>query len=473
MPDRLRTAKFLGLLIVALILLTLGYAVNLFPPFSLFAGLLLAILFIATLYEVRYGMYVLLFLMLFSPEVLISHQAVAGRGVSFRLDDVVIITIFFAWLARMAFVAEKGTWRKSPINFLLILYIFINIFASLNGLFNETVPLKTTLLFTGKKTEYILIFFLVFNSVESLQEIKRFFVISLAICGIICVWGLYMLKTGQITGRFYGPFDPGEANTIAAYFVMHMSLAVGLIFCYKQDKIRSLLLYILILLIIIPFALTFSRGGYVSMLAAMIFMSMFKGHKMILIPIVVFLFLMRFVLPHDVFDRIMSIGYIFQPETEATRVQSWDDRIGMWNRAIYTWQKHPFLGTGPGSFDLGGIDNQYVMELASIGVVGFVVFLSIIVICLFITIKVIRETDDPFIKNISIGFLAGTVGYVVNGLSMSVFILIRTMEPFWFHMALICFAYRTIKQRKETELAEKENVKENVLEPLPGISDYR
>jgi O-antigen ligase len=468
MTDRLRPAKFLGLLTFAFVVLSLGYTINILPPVSIFTGLALAVLFVVTMYEVKYGLFVLLFFMLFSPEVLVGESAVAGRGVSFRLDDVVIMTIFFAWLARMAFTAEKGTWRKSPLNFLLILFVFINLFSSVNGLINETVALKTTILFTGKKIQYIAIFFLVFNSIEKEREIKFFFILSLIICGIICLWGYYMIGTGQITGRFYGPYDHGESNTIAAYFVMNMSLAVGLIFNYRKQALKTIPIYLLILLILIPFALTFSRGGYVAMLASMLVLALFKGQKVVLIPILVFLFLMKFILPAEMLERIASISYVFGP-SEETSVQSWDDRLGMWNRAIYRWQKHPYLGSGPGSFDLGGIDNQYVMELASIGIFGLTVFLMIIALVLYITIKVIRETDDPFIKHISIGFFAGTVGYLVNGLSMSVFILIRTMEPFWFHTGLICFAYRGLVVRRRA----MEQKAAEVPDTLPGITDGR
>ncbi len=468
MADRLRTARALGLLTVAAIILSVGYSINLFSAGTIFGVLALVILFIATISDVRYGLFVLLFLMLFSPEVLVGQASVGGRGVSFRFDDIVIVTIFFAWLARMAFVAEQGTWRKSPLNFLLILYIFLNIFSALNGMFNGTVPVRTAILFTTKKIEYICIFFLVFNSIEKISEVKMFFILSLIICALTCVWGYYMIGTGQITGRFYGPFDYGEANTIAAYFVMHMCLAVALIFHYKKHVLKSLLLFALVLLILLPFALTFSRGGYVGMLAGMVCLSLFKGQKIILVPIIVFLFLMKFVLPPEIFDRIMSISYVFTPSSEVA-VQSWDVRLGMWNRAIFRWQKHPLMGSGPGSFDLGGVDNQYVMELASLGIIGFTVFILILAMVIFITIKVMRDTDDSFIKHMCMGFLAGTVGYLVNGFSMSVFILIRTMEPFWFTMGLICFVYRTLQAEKEAA------VKPEPVVPctLPGVSAER
>ncbi|HRZ87379.1 MAG TPA: O-antigen ligase family protein, partial [bacterium] len=229
-----------------------------------------------------------------------------------------------------------------------------------------------------------------------------------------------------------------------------------MIFNYKGSFWKSFPLYLLILLIFIPFALTFSRGGYVAMLASMIVIACFKGHRIIFLPIAVFLLMMKFVLPPEIMDRILTIGSIVTPGSDV-RVEAWDDRLGMWTRALYRWQKRPLLGMGPGSFDLGGVDNQYFMELATVGTIGLAIFLLIIGLILFITVRVFMQTKDPFIRNVSIGFFAGTIGYIVNGMSMSTFILIRTMQPFYVHVGLLCFVYRALvlERSGDAESGEK------------------
>ncbi|MDP8263824.1 MAG: hypothetical protein P9M13_11065 [Candidatus Ancaeobacter aquaticus] len=433
-----------------------GRIINIYSPTVIFGALGLFILFFLTLYDVRWGMFVLIFLVIFSPELLLSKEDIAGRAMTFRLDDLIIITIIFGWLAKMAFLSEEVTWKRSPVNMIMLLFLLINILSSINGVAHGTVSVTTTLLFTLKKIEYAFIFFLVLNNIEKIKDVKFFFMLSLLVCGLTCLWGFGMIFVGQMPERFHGPFDLGEANTIASYFVMNLCLTLSMIVHYKF-KVRSIPFYLLAVMIIVPFFLTFSRGGYIALAAGVLTLTLFKGYRILLIPLASFAIFFKVLLPQKILDRIFSINTLLTQETVG--MTSWDDRLGMWEKAIRKWKMHPILGNGPGSFDLGGVDNQYFMELTSIGIVGFVIFILLLFVALYTIIKVIRNTDDNFIKHLSIGLFAGTVAYMVNGITLSVFILIRTMEPFWFHMGLICFVYRKMKADEDEPNKQPEFVR--------------
>ena len=109
--------------------------------------------------------------MLLSPELKIAE--VPARAVVVRIDDILLIVVFFSWLAKMA-INELGLLRKTHLNSLIIAYIFIYIISTIIGILNGRIhPLKS-FFYILKYIEYFTLYFMVSNNIKNKKQIKIF-----------------------------------------------------------------------------------------------------------------------------------------------------------------------------------------------------------------------------------------------------------------------------------------------------------
>ena len=82
----------------------------------LFKALIALIIFAVAFINIEWGLYILIFSMLLSPEIMISQTegAALGRGVTLRLEDFLLVVIGFSWFAKNAVHKELGLFLKTP-----------------------------------------------------------------------------------------------------------------------------------------------------------------------------------------------------------------------------------------------------------------------------------------------------------------------------------------------------------------------
>ena len=110
-------------------------------------------------------------------------------------------------------------------------------------------------------------------------------------------------------------------------------------------------------------------------------------------------------------------------------------RVNDWIDLYHEWFKQPFLG-----FGLTGtrfVDGQYIKVLVETGLVGFVIFILLMVTIFRQTLKIYKNTKNGLYKGLAIGFLAGHVGMLFHAISSNTFIIIRIMEPYWFLAGMV------------------------------------
>ena len=76
---------------------------------------------VLTLLNPLYGLVLLTFSMLLSPEL--GFGAVGRRQLTIRIDDLLMIVIFFTWLAKTAVSKETAFFRITPISLPVFLYV--------------------------------------------------------------------------------------------------------------------------------------------------------------------------------------------------------------------------------------------------------------------------------------------------------------------------------------------------------------
>ncbi len=407
------------------------------PIYESLVYILAVIFFIIAFLNTDIALILIILSMLLSPEI--RAGGLSQRNILIRAEDIFLFVIFFGWLSKMAINKELGLLKRTPLNVLMISYIFICMLSSLLGIIAGYTDFRSALFYILKYFEYFLVFFMVVNNLKTIFQAKVFVFFLILTCCIVCVIAWSQIPSGE---RLSAPFESegGEPNTFAAYLLLMIGLCLGLFFYVQKKRLRFALFGVLVLALV-AFVLTMSREawvGFVPMFLTFIILLKRLRFPLILV-LLVGLVLLPYWLPKKVHDRFQDA---FSPEktyilfNKKIQVsESTAARIDSWEIALRHLSQKPILGSGVPTGSV--IDNQYTRLLIETGLVGFLVFMGLLMLLFRNTLYIYWETVDPFVKGLSLGFLSGFVGLLFQSLAAAIFILIRVMEPFWFLAAII------------------------------------
>jgi O-antigen ligase len=317
-----------------------------------------------------------------------------------------------------------------------------------------------------KYFEYFIVYFMMINYVENIDQIKRFLFCLFLTCFITCILGIFQIPGG---GRVSAPFEGeiGEPNTFGGYLLFMGTLAAGLCAKTVVPRIKQAL-FILLVFMIPPFLYTQSRSSYLAAVPALFVLGYFSKRRGLTMGILFAALLASpFLLPTTVKDRIL---YTFtQREHKGQHVYvgnvrldtSTSERIKSWQNAVKDWASRPVLGYGITGYAF--IDAQFPRVLVETGLLGLAAFLYLLFSVFKITLKHTKDLETPYLKGIAAGFLAGYIGLIVHAMGANTFIIVRIMEPFWFMVGIISVL---------PELEQKKIAAKAVQEQSPTVSKY-
>ena len=426
--------------LVAIALLTGGMVAQVTPA-KMLITICAVVIFTAAFIKVDWGLYILIFSMLLSPEFLTGETAGSslGRGVTLRLEDLLLVLIGLSWFARNAVMKELGLFLKTPLNKPILFYMLACVLSTGFGVMAGRVELKTGFLFLLKYLEYFIVFFMMVNHVRNGSQVKRFVVCLFLTAFIVAMIGMFQIPSGE---RVSAPFEGeiGEPNTFGGYLLFIGMVAAGMAAKIKERKAMHLLL-LLIVCMVPPFFFTQSRSSYLAFIPALMVLGFMTERRLIIVGLLSMgLMLSPLFLPGIVKQRIL---YTFNQPEEPGQITigelrldtSTSARLQSWQEAVRDFSKHPLLGYGVTGYAF--VDAQFPRVLTETGLIGLSAFIYLLVSVFRMALQRLRQTDDPFFKGLIMGFTAGFVGLVVHSLGTNTFILVRIMEPFWFFVGII------------------------------------
>jgi hypothetical protein len=170
------TAPSVAVAIILIGALLVGYLLTTISTVHTLLLILLLLVFVCTFVWPEAGLYVLIFSMLLSPEIIagdIGGKTTLGRGLTLRLEDFLLVCIGLSWFARTAVDKTTGLFRKTPLNQPIAAYILACFLATLWGKFTGSVEGKSGFFFVLKYFEYMIVFFMVVNYVDTADQAKR------------------------------------------------------------------------------------------------------------------------------------------------------------------------------------------------------------------------------------------------------------------------------------------------------------
>jgi O-antigen ligase len=404
-----------------------------------------AVLFAAVVLRAEAGLIIVIGSMLLSPEIALGAAGRGGidasRGVVLRTEDLLLMLVGFAWLARMAIHKDLGAVRRTSLNGAIGAYVACCLLSTLLGIEAARVHPLVALCFVLKYVEYFFIFFITVNYVRTPRQMERLLAALLTTAAVITLYAWWQIPSGV---RPSAPFEgsPGEPNTLGGYFVLIFSIACALALEAPDGRVRTAC-GLLSCAIVPPLLATLSRSSWLGFLASLVALVLLLPRRTRLLgaaaagTILLLLFM-----PGKIEDRFaytftstasdsVQVGHIHLDTSSSARIASW-------NAALQGWKQHPVLGWGVTGY--GFLDAQYFRVLVEIGLVGFLAFVGLVLACLRSFRRARATLRAPAARALAAGMLAGLAGILVHAIGTNTFLLIRIMEPFWMLTGLLVAA---------------------------------
>jgi len=393
------------------------------------------------------GLYILLFSMLLGPEIIVGSLgggATAGRGITLRLDDFLLMVIVFSWFARGAVHKELGLFLSTPLNRPIGVYMLAAAISTAVGMLFDRVRPLVGFFFVLKFVEYVFVYFAVVNYIHNKQQIRRFVTVAFITAILVALVASAQIPSGL---RVSAPFEgqSGEPNTLGGYLLFLLAILGGLL--VSSTRLRTAMKYALIIVVLgTPFIYTLSRASYLGMLIAAPTIILLSRRKAIASFAVLSFFLLLLLISPSAFVSRVEYTLGGQEEVSGQLVvgglrldTSTSARLMTYQNVLSDFPKHPLLGYGITGY--GFIDGQYPRVLIEMGLLGFVAFLWLLYILARQGWRTLRVAEGDWERGLCIGYLAGLVGLAFHALGSNTFIIVRIMEPFWFFTGIVTLLY--------------------------------
>lgn len=269
----------------------------------------------------------------------------------------------------------------------------------------------------------LLIYVLWFYSIRDILRIERgvvnTVVLMVSLAGLINIADLYFhysVGLGEILEKY--PFWEGK-NALGLFLVMALCLTGS--FPGKLWAINSLLL-------ILGIIFSYSRGAWLSGLVVVAGLAAYRFRRAVFV-IIGCIVILLIISPRLVSERFSSI---FTREDINIR-----QRLDLWDNTIEIVKERPIIGTGLGTFteayrdkypDLVPLRGEgartirhahslYLQILAETGILGLVIFISMVFVGFVYSVRNFIKERNKFIKSIRYGSLLGITAFLIYSIT--------------------------------------------------------
>jgi O-antigen ligase len=410
-------------------------------PIYILAGLIGIFVFILSLYYIDFGLVVLIFTAYTRlSDILIQYHGFPSFAKPFLV--VLVLSIFLRW----AIFHERPNGWGYPI----LLFGLLSL-AGFASLIYSPVPDRVfeRLLDDMKDVIIAIVVIILLQSNQAFRRVIWTLIITGIFLGSLTVFQYFTGTFDNIYGGFAvslehqiisgvddhratGPMD--DPNFFAQIMVVLVPISFERFLHEGKFRFRLLALWCLVVSIL-TIILTYSRGGLIAVLAALLVLFIVYPPKPTHVPVIIFsLAVFFFYLPPNYLERLFTLQAFFEPRnTSRLEERSLQGRLSENLTALEMIKTNPLFGVGLNSYSylfpayskkLGlarvaterEAHNMFLEVVAEIGLIGFFIF-SILLIAAFHSILTARniflaarQTDYA---GMATGLFAGIFGYFV------------------------------------------------------------
>jgi O-antigen ligase/polysaccharide polymerase Wzy-like membrane protein len=345
------------------------------------------------------------------------------KSMAFYIGLVTLVTYAFSQLA----VEGNLTARPREVNLILLMGLLALITMPL-----AIDPSEAWKIFSEQLIKALLIFVVIVNVVRTKSRLYLLIWLALGVSIYLSINAIQDYQSGafqfgkevnnnlRIAGRIKGLFE--NSNDLALHFVTMIPIAIGLAFV-KRGLFAKILYIGTAVLMVAATVVTFSRGGFIGLVAISFLLVRKLGRRNRLISTAGFvLAIVLFVglAPGEYGGRLSTI---FNTAGDVTGSAS--QRNQVLQRSVLVALRYPLYGVGLGnfhhkSFQELGTHNAYSQVASEVGIPAMVLYMMFLIYPYKKLHQIENETyerskqkDERFFYYLSVGLQASLVGYMV------------------------------------------------------------
>ncbi len=355
-----------------------------------------------------------------------------------------LLISFISLMLNTAF-AENFKFRKTNMDIYLILFAFV-IFMSGVTSFDPASSINIALVYLV----FISSYFVYTNSITSKKELYVAMIMLITSGTLVSLYGIYQYLFGFAEGSVWidtGMFEDistrvvstfENPNVLGEYLLLIIPIILAFLFSSKKCLAKLSLLSVLAISVLCM-VFTFSRGCWIGLIIAFIILSIFYDRRFLWAGIILVLFAPVY-LPESVIQRFLSVGDTADTST-SYRVYIWFGTIDMLKDYWLTG-----IGLGEGAFNIiyphysysaivaPHSHNLYLQIIAENGIVGMIVFVTIIFMFYKNAISSLKGIKKGFLKTALLCLVSAMTGYLVQGL----------FDNVWYNYRIVMFFFMTL-----------------------------
>lgn len=435
-------------LMIALIIATIYLFININSVFISIATIIFILIFIISSIRPYYGLLLLITLLI----------ALAGKGFinigdyMFTITEIASFTIFLALLLNQFLNGNFPNFQG--LGKIILIFLFFNIPAIIIGILagNRYFSVFYDI---SLFVRFIVAGVIAYNVINNRKDYIKSLIFFLLFGTIICLFSLliyYILKYPTfiteepyygLHGRSTATF--GNANSFAGFLELILPIIFSL-FLWVKNLLKRFLLLAAFFFGLWSMFLTYSRGGYISILFSLsLLLILLRKHitkRILLILVVSFLIFMPYLLKDNSLKRYRDIytGKTYELELEyGRRGEQYREYLKIITKNILTgigwgWEQqgYNFRVSKSGKYELSGLNSLYLNFLTKSGILGLLGFFILLgfIIKKLANILIINEKMIEYY--ITIGIISGFSGFLFHQVFDNLLIWPMGGLVFWF-----------------------------------------
>ena len=350
----------------------------------------------------------------FAPVVLGANRLWTVTVIEFAA-----LSLIFIWFWHMN---NKTGWnfKRTALDLPILGFALLAVVSTIFGIYLHAGLISLAWLFA-----VIAIYYIVINNF-GIRSVERFMFLIVFVGTALSFFGLGQLFLGWPSSWWAGDGFMASTyvnhNHFAGYLEMAIPLALGL-FCAQKTLLRRLGLAFCTAIMVTAFVLAQSRGGWVSLTIATLFVTYYLSRKKAIRRYVFFVIALLVVLVFTVlYSGEDSVSARLGSMTNAKGDASFMTRVKIWQGTIDMIKHNPVIGTGIGTLEWGfphyrpeGLyfradyaHNDYLQMAAEMGIL-------VLPIMVWILIIILKKGNELLKQPAYAGITTGLVSIILHG----------------------------------------------------------
>ena len=321
------------------------------------------------------------------------------------------------WIGRMVW-KRRNDIPRTPLDKFLLAYVAAELLATAFA-YNK----EQSLLYAYRRVTLLPMIFVMLGNIRSRQVLKILLGTLLTSMVLVALWSMRDLI---LHFHQYLLFERRSREfqmymTAGGMMMMGMILVIPFVVHPKTPPMVRWIALASVAPLAVNLLFTFTRSSWLGFLAGAFVIGAFRAKK-VFVPVAFLVVIAVLVSSPEMKERMSSIVNPYHP----TNIP----RLHMWETGIKIFKDHPILGVGdigieqvwpmysaPEWESQGHLHNNLIMWLVTLGIVGFLVLVSLFVKTWVVMRKIEKRLHgDWFLGSVALGGLAVLAGFHVNGL---------------------------------------------------------